>query len=137
MSNALRIKGDAELIARLEAMSNTVARKAVRAAIGAGATIMLKGIRSQITDDKALRKSIGRRNRTYKNSGVVTTIIGPRFDFEQDGVKPSKYAAAVEYGTEFTRPNPFMRRGYSQFVQPALAAMRQRLADRIESEAAK
>lgn len=135
MTNALKITGDADLIAKLNGMETKLARRAVRKAVSAATTIMVKGIKSEVKDDKSLRKSIGRRKRTYRNSGVVTEIVGPRFEFEDDGKTPSKYAAAVEYGTEGQAPQPFMRRGFANSVAAAQQAMTQKLAEGVAQEA--
>ena len=87
-------------------------------------------------DTGLLKKSIGKKVKTYRQDGVVWVAVGPRSGFEEhiDGVvvkNPVKYAHLVE------GHNPFMRRAFDTTKGEVLRIMEKELRSNIEKEARK
>lgn len=111
-----------------------------------------------------LKKSIGFRVRTAKGGGIVA-IIGPRTGFKRPVAKnkrgqvkslskkklaaaeaagekikhrePARYAHLVEFGTDDTQPNPFMRIGFEANQDVGRATLRHDILVGIDREAQK
>lgn len=97
---------------RLEA---NVMNKIVRPAVGKAMVPVNKTAKALVDKDSlTLQKSIAiLRPKTYKATGVVISVVGPRAGFMRvvDGKerRPSKYAHLVEYGTVNKAAKPFLR----------------------------
>ncbi len=103
-----------DLLARLDGMKRAVRTRVLRKAIGAGTKIILKVAKSLVPKESGLlRKSLGRKVKVYRNSGIAVGIVGPRKGFRQDVTRskgkwfpvtaisdPIKYAHLVEFGTQ-------------------------------------
>jgi HK97 gp10 family phage protein len=72
-----------------------------RAASKAMTPVLRAAKRLVPVDDKFLKKSLGRKVKSYKRSGNVVVLIGPRKGFkdEKSGRNPANYAHLVEKGT--------------------------------------
>ena len=119
MAIKIKLKGGKELQRKLSRLSSTAARKVVRPAARKAATPINKEMKRQVgTDDKALRRSIGVRAKTYRQSGAVSMIVGPRV--HQAGFAGSdgeivstqeivRRGTEREFGTLDNAPDPFVR----------------------------
>lgn len=142
MSVRVRLEGMQTLLKNLEQFPRTIQRRIIRKAVSAGSTPVLQAIKANTPRDSGqLKRSIGRKIKTYRNSGIVIAILGPRSGFRTviDGRprNPLRYAALVEYGTSKTPANAFMRRAYATTKQTAQETIRQKLTEEIAKEAAK
>lgn len=106
MAFAIRaeIEGIADLMKTLDKFPGAVQRRILRPALAAEGQRVLKEARTKVpVDTKLLKKSLGRRTKTYKNGGVVV-IVGPRHGFKQiingKPKNPTQYAHLVEYGVK-------------------------------------
>lgn len=98
------IQGISELMKTLEKFPGAIQRRILRPALNAEGTRVLKEAKAKVpVDTKLLKKSLGKRTKTYKNGGVVV-IVGPRHGYKRQigGVwkNPTKYAHLVEYGVK-------------------------------------
>lgn len=110
--------GDKALLRLIERMPSrmrrTVARKALRGPAGEMSKAM-KAAAPVDTEaygipDKLLRRSIGRRRKTYQ-SGVVVEVVGPSNRIRLPNGQPiTRRAQFVERGTRDLPANPFLRR---------------------------
>lgn len=95
-----------------------------------------------------LKKSVGRKIKVYRNSGIVVMVVGPRSGFRRvvgsrkDGrpivQNPTKYAHLVEYGhggPAPAPPHPFARPTWDQTRSSAEAILRSELLAGVEAEA--
>lgn len=110
-----KLEGLEQALRNLEALTRTVRNKILRKAANASARIVLKAARQLVPKNTGLlKKSLGVRVQTYRASGTVVAIVGPRTGFKKTrqgkkitafgkkmkeaGQNPSKYAHLVEYG---------------------------------------
>jgi HK97 gp10 family phage protein len=150
----VKVSGHRELKRELEAVPEKIQRKALRAGQTKASRIVIKEARAKVpVRFGLLKKSIGRRSKTYRKTGVVLSVIGPRRGFkkkrEGSGRKsrlgrwlarrglikskvrhddPAKYAHLVEYGTVRSAPKPFLRPAYehnrSRIIREQVEAIR-------------
>ena len=107
MSFQLKIKleGLEEAFRNLAEFPRNLQGPMLRAAVRAASTPMLQRARMlcPVGDTGLLRKSLGRRFKTYRKNGVVAVYMGPRRGFKTiingRAVNPTNYAHLVEYGT--------------------------------------
>jgi HK97 gp10 family phage protein len=105
---SLEITGFEDLISALSQLKNTKARAACRAAISQASVPVSRSQKKLApVDSRQTRKSIGRKIKTYRNSGTTVAIVGPRKGFKAEvtdkkGRKvlrnPTRYAHLVEGG---------------------------------------
>ena len=138
----IKLEGVQQLLKNLEQFSQTIQRRIVRKAVSAGSTPMLQAVKAAAPRETGLlKKSIGRKVKTYRNSGVVLVIIGPRSGFrtviDDKPRNPLMYAHLVEFGTSKAPAKPFMRPAFQAMKQTAQNIIRQKLAEEIEKEAKK
>jgi HK97 gp10 family phage protein len=133
-----KIDGLDSLFRSLDGFKAGVRTRVVRKMTEAGSLPILQAARRNApTRTKNLKKSMGRRTKTY-SSGVVVVAIGPRVGFRtQIGVRkrgkrkgepiyhdPAKIAHLVEYGHAGPTPapaHPFMRPAFDENVGAARA----------------
>lgn len=130
------LTGDKELIRNLERLPIRVQRKVVRQAVSAALTPLNKEMKRQAPKDTGtLKKSIGKKIKTYKNDGVVWGAVGVRSGFATtiDGkhVNPRLYVHLVENLTGF------MRRAFDLTRRQVLSILGKKLGSGIEREAKK
>lgn len=157
-----QIQGVEQVVARLgnvsKAVRNKILRKAINAATGPvykAARANAKNVVNQAASNDAvgqvmkstgtLAKSIGRKVKIYRQSGVAVGIVGPRTGFKRTVtlksgrelvVDPIKYSHLVEYGTRRSRAKPFLRPAWDQNKNAAADALSSVVRDGIQ-EAAK
>lgn len=142
-----QLLGADALIRKLEALPGKVYRRVVRKAINKGATPMVKAARRYAPRESGLlAKSMGKKLKSYFARGVVLSVVGPRGGFGKevtlpDGTSeyrdPVKYAHLVEFGTDHSPAQPFMRRAYEENKTALMSAMFGEMKTGIEREAAK
>src|SRR4051794_6246108 len=99
----LTLLGAKELERTFRTLGERVQRKVTRGAVNTAATPVVKAARARAAQESGLlRKSLGKKIRTYKQTGTVAAIIGPRTDVEGEHNgkprKPKYYAHLVEGG---------------------------------------
>lgn len=139
---AIRMQGQKSAIAALDALPRGARRRVARKALSPAASIMNKAAKASVpipnwtqgasarkSDQRAalrqnklvqrvVRNSIGRRRKTYKNSGTAVEIIGPRFGYFKipEGLDQRTPAAAyawrLERGDDDHQAHPFMERAF-------------------------
>ena len=129
-------EGDKEMIRNLEQLPIRVQRKVVRQATSAALTPLNKAAKREAPKDTGtLKKSIGKKVKTYRKDGVVWGAVGPRSGFRVvvDGKArdPRRYAHIVEARTGF------LRRAFDQTKKKVLDILGKKLGSGIEREAAK
>lgn len=161
----MRLEGSGAVKAALADAAARVQKKATRAAVSAATKPVLSAARSIVrvgaADDPnagLLKKSLGRKVKVFRGSGVAVGIVGPRRGFKMekrpDGSKvrvqtkfsrylgqkvkkgklvdvyknPTQYGHLVNKGTKRSRAFPFM--------EPALAAARPQVM-RLMADAAR
>lgn len=99
-----RIEGVEALQAILKNLTPATQRKVLRPALNVEGTKILQAAKRNVpVKTKLLRKSLGKKTKTYKD-GTIIVIVGPRHGFKQT-VKgrtqnPTKYAHLVEGGAK-------------------------------------
>lgn len=146
-SNGIQLIGDKELEKLFRSLGERVQRKVTRQAVNAAATPVVKAARQNAPERSGLlKKSVGRKIKTYTASGTVVGLIGPRTDvsgeYEGKKVVPWRYAHLVEGGHidehgNFIPPHPFLRPAWESSEGQALDVMKDKLGSGIEREAAK
>lgn len=129
-----RVEGLEEVLKALDAVDKKIRRKAIRQAVGAAGKIVLAAAKQKVPKNSGLlRKSLGRKVKVYRGSGVAVAIVGPRAGFRQqvsrDGRRPvlsdpAKYAHLVEGGVGAhgykTRAGSHPGAAAHPFLRPAL-----------------
>ena len=132
------------LVGNLASVKPAVVRQAVRAAIVTATAPLIAEIKRSVHTDEsgALRRSIGRKVKTYASSGTVTAAIGPRSGFKTTyetnrGKKvlrnPTKYAHLVEGGTKahaipgWKQPHPGAKA--KPFIEPVYKTQQARVQE--------
>jgi hypothetical protein len=101
-----KIDGGAQLRDLLRDLEPATQRRVLRPAITQEAGILAKELKPAVAEGKTklLKKSIGKKVKTYARTNAVVGIVGPRTGFAQviDGHKhdPAKYGHLVEGGTK-------------------------------------
>lgn len=146
-SVTVSLSGDKALMRKFERLKSTTRRSIGRRAVQAGSTPILKAARKLVRrDTKQMRKSLGRKVKTYRGSGTSVAIIGPRSGFR--AVVPDKhgkpklrepiyYSHLEEFGTKHSSGSHFLEKALEQNKAAANNAMQSNLAGAIEREAAK
>jgi HK97 gp10 family phage protein len=103
---AIALEGDKELERQLKKMPDVLFQKTVSKAVSKAMTPINRQARANanaVKDTGALKRSIGKRTRKYKKSGVVVGVVGVKRDHSETDDKgkkhvPTNYAHLVEYG---------------------------------------
>jgi HK97 gp10 family phage protein len=143
-----RLTGLKDVLDRLAHLRKQTTRsKIARRALQMASTPILKTAKRLAPKETGLlRKSIGRRLKTYRRTGTVFVMIGPRYGFKQlvtlaSGKQhlrnPIKYAHLVELGTANAPPHPFLRPAWDAHKAQAEATIRRIVLEEITAEAAK
>lgn len=155
----VEVVGEKQLLRALRSFGPAAQRRIARPAVRAASTPVLKAARQNAPKKKdprtgQLRRSLGRRIVTYRRTGNVVAIIGPRtkmvtVDGHGRKVNPTKYAHLLEFGTAphsyktraglhpGAKARPFMRPAWQANRAAAMGIMRAKLWEGIQKEAAK
>lgn len=152
MQMRFRLTGLQDVLGRLAQFQRQTTRsKILRPALQAATKPMLATAKSLARiRTGVLRKSLARKTKTYRKSGIVVVIIGPRKGFKRLAkikkgrgkgtyilVDPIRYAHFVEKGTYRTRAYPFLRPAFHQNKAAAERIMRTKILEGINRELAK
>ena len=162
MSVGMTIQGHQELNRMLSRLGPDVFKKDLPQATVWGAKPLIKAMKENVRPHDrtgALRKSIGRRQKKYKQSLTVFQAIGPRTGFERQHtyeflgrtwnttIRPTMYAHLLEKGSKphkqsglnFQHPGTqatfFARRAFIQTNQAVIAGITNRLSQSIPRRA--
>lgn len=140
-----KIEGLGEVLARLDGVEKKTKKKILRKAVGQAGKILLKAAKQRAQKKSGLlRKSLGRKVKVYRNSGVAVAIVGPRTGYRQevsrDGRKPVmsdpiRYAHLVELGTSHSAAFPFLTPAIEENAERIKDAMAGVIADGIAKAA--
>lgn len=133
-----------ECLQALKQLSPTLQRRVMRSAVTAAAKPIIASARAtiQANDEETgtLRKSMGSTVKTYRKTGSVVVVIGPRVGFAnaETGRDATRYAHLVEDGHKpNTPPHPFLRPAFDSQVSAARDAMEAKIWQGIEDIANK
>lgn len=133
------IKGLKNLVARLNELDEKMRRTLLRKAVNAAAGVILKAAKSNLRKSRTgqLRRSLGRKVKLYRKSGVAVAMVGPRKGFKirdawGENVDPVHYAHLVEKGRKEVVAGVAARRqrqlkGNARSIRRFLAAVRKGL----------
>lgn len=102
----------------------TVEKKIAKAAVRAGANVILKEARARVPQDSGtLRKSLRLVARSKRvGNAVVSVVTRSGKKWNSRGMN-AWYAGLVEFGTKFKRAQPFMRPALDSKSNDAIKAM--------------
>lgn len=134
----IKLEGMDRLLKKLVRLKKSAQGKVARQAIGEGTKILAKDAKRRARRDTGtLRASIGRRQKTYRTSGVTVGWVGPRAGFVRDTPKgrrdPRRYAHLIEYAVG----KSFLRRPLDEGKVRIQAAIARKLAEGIAREASR
>lgn len=142
-----KLEGGKELQRALKTLGVRVQRKVLRQAVNAASTPVVKAARRKAPKQSGLlRKSLGKKLKTYTKNGTVMALVGPRKDVEgeHEGEKrrPARYAHLVENGHvaadgTHVPAQPFLRPAFDETQPQALDTMRRKLAAGVVTEMVK
>jgi len=136
----LELTGDKALMRKLETLASTTQRAAVRPAANYAWTPVNKAAKRKApVDTGALKKSIGKKAKTYGGSGVVWVGVGARVGEEYVKTddrgykrKPWKYLHIVEWGSADQQAQPFLRPAFDENKDEAERRLIDKTWDYIE-----
>lgn len=134
------LKGFRELTAKLDQLKRSVRNRILRKAVTAAAGIVVNAAKAACpVETGQLRKSIGKRIKTYRRTGVVVGIVGPRTGFKNatTGRNPTKYSHLVEFGSATSAAKPFLRPAFDGNQSACLQKMAEVIEQELEQEARK
>lgn len=121
------VTGYKELDKQFATMTDRMQRHAVRPAVSAGATVLVRAIRSNTPRGETgnLRKSIGKRAWSKGKKGIIGQVVGPRWPKGAHGwlVEMGHQIAGTD---KFVPPHPFQR--------PAMDRSRAAVASRVRDK---
>jgi len=136
----LELTGDEKLMAKLETLERSTQKAAVRPAADYAWTPVNKAAKRKApVDTGALKRSIGKKAKTYSTTGVVWVGVGARVgedyvrtDDKGNKRKPWKYLHLVEWGTADQQPQPFLRPAFDENKDEAERRLISKTWDYIE-----
>jgi HK97 gp10 family phage protein len=120
---AMKVTGLDEVLGRMRGLAAKVQKKVAKDAVGKAGQIILWDAKGRVRKVSGLlRKSLGRKVKVYRNTGVATAVVGPRRGFKVVlGVRvrgkaagktyhadPTHYSHLVEKGTNRSQAFPFL-----------------------------
>lgn len=145
--DGMTLLGSRELERVFKTLGDRVQRKVTRQAVNVAATPVVRAARSKAPQQSGLlKKSLGKKIKTYKRAGTVVGLVGPRTDVqgEYQGEKrvPWRYAHLVEDGHVDAKGNPipaqpFLRPAFDETQGQALDTMSTKLGEGVTREAMK
>ena len=136
--------GDRKLAKKFERLaSQAVRNRVVRRPMSGALTPINRAAKANVPVRRGfLKKAIGKKVKTYP--GGVWGGVGPRTGGQFEHVDergrrhvPANYSHLVEFGTEHSRAEPFLRPALDQNKQKALTILRTGVGKNIEKEARK
>ena len=129
----------------VEKVLDQLERRGMKDALMKAATPMVKKTREGApVRTGALKKSIGKKGKTYPKTQTAYVVVGPRSNFELNGERPAWYAHLVEFGHDlvfssadgkrqagFVAPRPFMRPAFEATKDQAFRIYGEELGNAI------
>ena len=134
-SVTVQVEGLKELEQKLLSFGDKLARNGLRAAVAAGARVVVKEARANVpVDTGTLKKAIYQKQiREESGNTQQTFYVGARHGKkEQAKGRDAWYFPFVEFGTEKMPARPFMRPACESTKDEAIEAIKSRLAERVE-----
>lgn len=142
--DGLYLDGDRELKELLVQLPERVIKKGLRRALSAAATPIVRATKAKARRRFGfLKKSIGRKVKTYSDGSVIVVIGAKRDVAETVGNRqhvPANYFALVEKGhggPHAAPPHPMLDPAYQETKGQATAIAAVKIRESVESEAAK
>jgi HK97 gp10 family phage protein len=147
MSSGVKLIGERELTKLLNSLGDRVARKALRQAVNAAASPVVKVAKQKAKKQSGLlKKSLGKKVVTNKKSQSATAVVGARKSvqgtYKGKPRKPSRYVHLVEKphigpGGNYVPGQPFLGPAADETREQSKGIMAGKLREVIEREAAK
>lgn len=143
---AVTITGLKPLLGKLAGLRSTQARAVRRRALMEASKPILQTAKSLApVETGLLRRSLGRRVRSYRSGSTIVVIIGPRSGFKQEVKRkkgfvlanPTKYAHLTEFGTYRTPGTHWLERSEEQTREQVVSKLKEAVAAGIEKEFSK
>ena len=138
MAEVIQLKGFTELAAALRELPQLVARKALRSATNAGASVIKKSAANRVRQKTGLTKKNLYQKQIREASGpmVQTFYVGVRTGKKRnrDGsfAELPFYWRFLEFGTSKLPPAPFLRPAFEAEKDAAIKAIGEKLDERIQ-----
>ena len=141
--SSYKIKGTVDglqsILKSIDGLNKSLKNKLLRRALGEAGKLILKVAKTRAPRETGiLKKSLGRKVKIYRQTGVGVAIVGPRTGFRQNVLRkkgkwaptqaianPTKYAHLQELGTVTRRAQPFLA--------PAIAGQQSAVRDAISA----
>lgn len=143
MGAGIKTRGLDALLRKLDRLPKTGAKRAMRKAVRAGTTVLLKAVRQSTPKDEGVLRKM-QASKVYGRALSFMGIIGADADKlnEKLDARPSNIDWLVEEGHTtpggtFVPPSGYMSRASREAIPPAHAAYTAKLKAEIEREAAK
>lgn len=147
MSSGMTLKGDKELARLLNGIGEKVARKALRSAVSAGATPVVKAAKQKAAKRSGLlKRSLGKKVVANRHRQSATAIVGARKSVtgtvNGKPYKPSRIAHLVEKphigpDGQYVPGRPFLNPALAETREASVGAMKNKLREVVEREASK
>lgn len=139
-TGGVKIEGLELCLKNLHQLGTTKAKAVNRRALVSASTIPLKTAKTLVPKDTGqLKKSLGKKQKTYRSTGTTWVGIGARPGFKdpQTGRNPVRYAHLVELGTVRAKAKPFLRPALMQSKDSVIRTYKTRLWEGIRREVEK
>ena len=145
---AMRLFGDKQLIANLNALPDRVYRKIVRQSIGRATTPMKKAMKREAKKRRSTTRTSGQhlfqtlktRIRTYKANSTILAVVGPKHPEGAHGHLVEWGHRIVAHGGQSsggrTRAFNWMLTAYNATKGQSLAILQRELVSKVETSAA-
>lgn len=143
-----KVSGVGEVAAKLAKVKNAIRNKITRKAVNEGAGVMLRAEKATApVDTGALRMSLGRLTKVYRNSGVVVGMAGPRSGFKRSRIGGKRTRVQTSLGRKLAalgkaptrtahlaeKKTKFASRAMASSEAAATEAVRSRIASEVEA----
>ena len=124
---------------KFKTLPAAVVRRINRRASSQAITPVLKSAKAKVPKRKGLlKKSLGRKQKSYPRNDVVYSMVGPRKGFkDEEGNNPVNYAHLVEKGTKYAKAQPFLRPAMEENRAKVTSIYKNAMAAGINKEALK
>ena len=143
MARGMTMTGQRKLDRKLKRLSAAAQRRMVRRPTAAALSPIIKAAKQNVPKDKGnLKRSIGKKVKLYKSGvwGGAGPRTGAQFtSIDDEGRRkvPAKYGPLVEFGTDKTAAQPFMRKALDQNRSAAMRILREGIRKNLQKEAKK
>lgn len=137
------VDGINDVLGRLKDLDRKVRTKLLRSSLGEGSKLLLREMKQRAPrgKEKLLWKSLGRKTKVYRNSGVVVVIVGPRTGFDKEiGTRVRGKSKGQPFSQSPTRISHLVEKGHAgrspaaahPFEEPAYRANQSRIQELVK-----